>query len=172
MQATESLPARQVRRTDGSPRPAEVHSAPAGHLLQEMFSEEVLLQQAARLLHHPHPAGQQYPARVLPDRQPHTEGLQECLRAARQVQPATAEAHLPAATPLIAEVRLQAAALPTAEAVRLQAAQATAQDLPAATVEAVRQAAVEVTVEAVHPVVAEDTAGAVQEATDKRFKLI
>lgn len=171
MQATESLPARQVRRTDGSPRPAEVHSAPAGHPLQEMFSEEVLLLQAARLLHHPHPAGQQYPARVLPDRQPHTEGLQECLRAARQVQPATAEAHLPAATPLIAEVRLQAAALPTAEAVRLQAAQATAQDLPA-TAGAVRLAAVEVTVGAVHPVVAEDTAGAVQEATDKRFKLI
>lgn len=171
MQATESLPARQVRRTDGSPRPAEVHSAPAGHLLQEMFSEEVLLQQAARLLHHPHIAEQQYPARALPDRQPHTEGLQECLRAARQVQPATAEAHLPEATPLIAEVRLQAAALPTAEAVRLQAAQATAQDLPA-TAGAVRLAAVEDTAGAVHPVVAEDTAGAVQEATDKRFKLI
>lgn len=171
MQATESLPARQVRRTDGSPRPAEVHSAPAGHPLQEMFSEEVLLQQAARLLHHPHPAGQQYPARALPDRQPHTEGLQECLRAARQVQPATAEAHLPAATPLIAEVRLQAAALPTAEAVRLQAAQATAPALPA-TAGAVRQAAVEVTAGAVHPEVAEATAGAVQEATDKRFKLI
>lgn len=159
MQATESLPAQQVRRTDGSPRPAEVHSAPAGHPLHEMFSEEVLLQQAARLLHHPHPAGQQYPARALPDRQPHTEGLQECLRAARQVQPATAEAHLPAATPLIAEVRLQAV-------------QATAQDLPAATAEAVRQAAVEVTAGAVHPEVAEATAGAVQEATDKRFKLI
>lgn len=171
MQATESLPARQVRRTDGSPRPAEVLSAPAGHPLHEMFSEEVLLLQAARLLHHPHPAGQQYPARALPDRQPHTEGLQECLRAARQVQPATAEAHLPAATPLIAEVRLQAAALPTAEAVRLQAAQATAPALPA-TAGAVRQAAVEVTAGAVHPVVAEDTAGAVQEATDKRFKLI
>lgn len=171
MQATESLPARQVRRTDGSPRPAEVHSAPAGHLLQEMFSEEVLLQQAARLLHHPHPAGQQYPARALPDRQPHTEGLQECLRAALQVQPATAEAHLPAATPLIAEVRLQAAALPTAEAVRLQAVQATAPALPA-TAGAVRLAAVEDTAGAVHPVVAEDTAGAVQEATDKRFKLI
>lgn len=171
MQETESLPAQQVRRTDGSPRPAEVHSAPAGHPLHEMFSEEVLLQQAARLLHHPHPAGQQYPARALPDRQPHTEGLQECLRAARQVQPATAEAHLPEATPLIAEVRLQAAALPTAEAVRLQAAQATAQDLPA-TAGAVRLAAVEDTAGAVHPEVAEDTAGAVQEATDKRFKLI
>lgn len=171
MQATESLPARQVRRTDGSPRPAEVHSAPAGHLLQEMFSEEVLLQQAARLLHHPHPAGQQYPARALPDRQPHTEGLQECLRAARQVQPATAEAHLPAATPLIAEVRLQAAVLHTAEAVRLQAVQATAPALPA-TAEAVHQAAVEDTAGAVHPVVAEAIAGAVQEATDKRFKLI
>ena len=171
MQATESLPAQQVRRTDGSPRPAEVHSAPAGHLLQEMFSEEVLLQQAARLLHHPHPAEQQYPARALPDRQPHTEGLQECLRAARQVQPATAEAHLPEATPLIAEVRLQAAALPTAEAVRLQAAQATAPALPA-TAGAVRQAAVEATAGAVHPEVAEATAGAVQEATDKRFKLI
>ena len=171
MQATESLPARQVRRTDGSPQPAEVLSAPAGHPLHEMFSEEVLLLQAARLLHHPHPAGQQYPARALPDRQPHTEGLQECLRAARQVQPATAEAHLPAATPLIAEVRLQAAALPTAEAVRLQAVQATAPALPA-TAGAVRLAAVEDTAGAVHPVVAEDTAGAVQEATDKRFKLI
>lgn len=171
MQATESLPARQVRRTDGSPRPAEVLSAPAGHPLHEMFSEEVLLQQAARLLHHPHPAGQQYPARALPDRQPHTEGLQECLRAARQVQPATAEAHLPAATPLIAEVRLQAAVLHTAEAVRLQAVQATAPALPA-TAEAVHQAAVEDTAGAVHPVVAEAIAGAVQEATDKRFKLI
>lgn len=171
MQATESLPAQQVRRTDGSPRPAEVLSVPAGHPLQEMFSEEVLLLQAARLLHHPHPAGQQYPARALPDRQPHTEGLQECLRAARQVQPATAEAHLPEATPLIAEVRLQAAALPTAEAVRLQAVQATAPALPA-TAEAVHQAAVEDTAGAVHPVVAEATAGAVQEATDKRFKLI
>lgn len=135
-------------------------------------SEEVLQQQAARLHHQPHPAGQRYPARVQQDRLPHTEDLQECLRAARQVQPATAEVHLPAATPLIAEVHLQTAAHHhTAEAVRLQAVQATAPVLPA-TAGAVHPAAVEATAGAVHPAVAEATAGAVQEAIDKRFKLI